>query len=259
MPTINIKPILRKILTSNWSAPDIKVYLWYWLIAGPEYREAPITPEVISKISHATGLTDKNTSLSLRILGLLPPSNDKPSLPPPDPATNQSINSDRVKNIVQFWTDCTGIQLTISEKLDIATWCDKVSEVHSDMPDRITNFLKYQLAFQGVTNVDRAGAYLFRYTFRSFFNNYAKFGADFDYVLTEHQMRYKTYKEKPVHYGFSTDPIEDRKLAAEDELENICLALDTTGKYENPIVFPDNMAYYQKRLKKIEKKKEKST
>jgi len=258
MPT-KIKPLIRKILLSNWSAPDIKVYLWYWIIAGPEYRETPISPEVISKIATATGLTVQNASLSLRILNLLPPTNVKPSSP--DTPINPSINSERVKAFINYWTDHTGLVLTISEKIDLATLCDKYPEcgLKSDsILDKMDNFFKYQLALQGITIADRSAAYLFRNSFRSFLNNFEKFGDKFPAVLAEHQARYKAFKEKPVSYGFSSDPIEDRKLAEEQELQDICLALQISGIYKSPIVFPNNMAYYQKKLKKLEKKKEKS-
>jgi hypothetical protein len=258
MPT-NIKPLIRKILLSNWSAPDIKVYLWYWIIAGPEYRETPISPEVISKIATATGLTVQNASLSLRILNLLPPTNVKSSSP--DTPINPSINSGFVQALIKHWIQYMEYPLTLSEKIDFAALCDKFPEgglKSNSILDKMNNFFNYQTAFQGVTITDRSAAYLFRNSFRSFLNNFEKFGDKFPAVLAEHQARYKAFKEKPVSYGYSSDPIEDRKLAEEEELQNICLALNLKREFSFPIVFPNNMAYYQKALKKLEKKKEKS-
>lgn len=248
----NLKPIIKQVLISNWTIAQAKVYLWYYCMMDPRERETPKTSEDITKIYTKMGLSKSAffKALHFHNLSITFPQSYAPKEEKEDEPT---ISSPEIKGLVLYWEERTGIKLSISDKISFLSLCSDVKI----MERNIGNFVTYQEHFKRVTNVERMSAYLFRNSFLSFTANFEKYGDGFDEIFKEHIARYDIFKNKPVSFGFSSDPVEDKKIAMETELDDICFAIESGKTYEKRIMFPENLDYYTKKMKNLEKRRKK--
>jgi len=254
-----LQSISAKINSNNYSTDTLTVLLFIELgyhVKGqfsPELGkwEAP-NKSALKKLAEKLHMPLNTFLDSLEILGYQEPS-FTPSANSKEinlHSTGIVINSMKTKDLQEFWKINTGQILSMADKMDLA----QMETAIPDMKKAMERWFQYQLTFKGYTMVEKRKYYLFGDRFHNFQNNIHRFydAEQFRQTIELHKARI-AQTETPS-YGFSVIPAEDRKLAIEDEREKISLAIQMGEDYNFPIVFPENISWYEKKLKKENKK-----
>jgi hypothetical protein len=255
---MNVNNLLHEVCESNWQSHQIKVYIWLNYFAKTDLLTEKGKEKELEKIHQSMGLSLPAFKSALEFFGRSLPSLEKTETKPEPTA----INTDKLKGILNYWKLATEIPLSLNDKMMIYELYFSLGDnADSLFRHAIDNFANYHLAFGGVSNTERMQAYIMKKSIASFISNFHKYfvldDAAFHEIVIEHQKRYDTFKNRPISYGYSNNPAEDKAMAREMELQSICLALEQDMEYKNPIHFPENMEYYQRKLKNKERRKKK--
>jgi hypothetical protein len=235
-----------KINTNSLSLYDLRVLLYISFIdrdKWPICRETP-KPGKLGKIAQKLSIPEKEFSQSLQLFQ----DSKENNLTPVVIKEKITLNSDKVKEICDIWKENTGIPLGMAEKVDISD----LLRVFDHVPLILIRWFRYQEEFKALTQAERRKWYLFGNKFHNFKNNIQRFATDKAYqeTLEEHLARMNNQVNVPL-YGFSTNAAEDKLLALENERSMISLALQIGEEYKKAILFPENIAWYERKKKKM--------
>ena len=175
-------------------------------------------------------------------------------IPAPPPKTISAVNSPEVQELITLWNESNMPALSMGDKVEIAI----MRAANENMGNILGRWISYNQHFESVSPGKRKDMFLYQNKFSSLALHIEKFEDELTYgiMLSEHVKRMKNYNEKNVKYGFSDDPVEDKRMAIEKERMDIMLAIQS-GASQYAIKFAENVKYYDLKLKAREKQNDK--
>jgi hypothetical protein len=179
--------------------------------------------------------------------------NSAPMAQRPEPAIVSVVNTPELQELVSIWTEGNMPALSMGDKVEIAIQFS----VHPNLKEIFYRWFAYNVCFADLSPTRRHEMYLYQNKLSSLFLHIDKFDSELVYgaTLDEHRKRVQNFREKNLNYGFSQDPVEDRKMAIEKERLDICMSVQDGLPYAKGIMFAENIAYYNLKQKSVALKK----